>query len=123
MIVTIRWFCGCGFLILLPRWDLASTSPAGLRSSIIISTITINLGIVSTIIIIIIINCNHLDDQRLIGGCWAGCVDIYGHSHQIWHVLIFSGGSKSHKHIIEGSPCWVTVTQFFIKADVYSTYI
>ena len=34
---------------------------------------------------------NILHHQRLVGGCWTGCVDIYGHSHQIWHVLIFSG--------------------------------
>ena len=31
--------------------------------------------------------------QKLVGGCWTGCVDIYGHSHQFWHVFIFSGGS------------------------------
>ena len=86
MNVTIRWFCGCGFLILSPRWDLASTSLVGLRSIyLIISSI---IMIINNIHIV----CNRLYDQRLIGGCWVGCVDIYGHSHQIWHVLIFSGG-------------------------------
>ena len=54
-----------------------------------------------TFIIINIINDmdnhQHQDhDQRLVGGCWTGCVDIYGHSHQIWHVLIFSGNTLDH---------------------------
>jgi len=34
--------------------------------------------------------------ERLVGGCWTGCVDIYGHSHQIWHVLIFSAMASWH---------------------------
>ena len=54
MNVTIRWFCGCGFLILSPRWDLASTSLGGLRSTIIINIIIIILVTISSIIMIII---------------------------------------------------------------------
>ena len=38
--------------------------------------------------------CNIFHDQR---GCWAGCVDIYGHSHQFWHVLIFLGEAQHHQ--------------------------
>jgi len=34
--------------------------------------------------------------ERMVGGCWAGCVDIYGHSHQIWHILIFSAMASWH---------------------------
>jgi len=34
--------------------------------------------------------------EKLVGGCWTGCVDIYGHSHQFWHVFIFSAMAWWH---------------------------